>query len=184
MTVLSAPAGVDGWQLSRESIWDWRPEILNPDGQFYRFYRRESRPVGLYLGLYLTQRQDAELVNSQNIMVREKHPVWSNKGRSSVEILVDGQPLEVRQAKIVSRDKRLLTWHWYRVGDHYTSNPYLAKVLEALNRLAGGRRDGSFIVVSTPYLEKTEEAVSLLQGFLDAMLPAIGRSLDKAAGRE
>jgi len=183
-TALSVPAGVDGWQLSRESAWDWRPEIVNPDGQFYRFYRKDGRPVGVYLGLYVTQRQGAELVNSQNIMVREKHPVWSNKGRSAVEIHLNGQLREARQAKIVSREQRLLTWYWYRVGDRYTSNPYLAKIMEAFNRLVGGRRDGSFIVVSTPYVEKTEEAAPALQVFLDAMLTAIGRSLDEAAGRE
>ena len=182
MVPLTVPTGVEGWQLSQEATWDWRPEIVNPDGQLYRFYRKEGRPVGLYLGLYLTQRQGAELVNSQNIMVREKNPVWSNKGRAAVEISLDGSPVEVRQAKIVSRGQRLLVWYWYRVGDHYTSNPYLAKILEALNRLTGGRRDGSFIVVSTPYEEKMQEAVPVLQGFLDAMLPAMERSLDGAAG--
>jgi len=180
---LSVPATANGWQLAGEAAWDWRPRIVNPDAEIYRFYQKDGRPLALYLGLYLTQRQDAELVNSQNVMVRQKHPVWKNKGRSAVEIPLDGEPVEVRQDKIVSHKQRLLVWHWYRVGDYYTSNPYLGKVLEALSRLTGSRRDGTFMVVATPYDELTEEAAPALQAFLDAALTDIEKNLDRAVGQ-
>jgi exosortase A len=180
---LHAPPAVGGWQVSDESAWDWRPQVLNPDGHLYRFYRKDGRVVGLYLGVYAAQRQGAELVNSQNIMVRQKHPEWSNKGEWGVSASLDGRPVQVLQAKLVSPRLRLLAWHWDRVGSLYTTNDYLAKLWQALQRLTGGRRDGAFIVVATPYENRPHTVQPVLQSFIDAMLPGIERSLDQAVGR-
>lgn len=179
---ISVPAATGGWRAATRSAWDWRPQVVNPDAELYQFYQYDDQTVGLYLGLYLTQRQDAELVNSQNIMVRQKHPVWRNKGRSSPEVLLDGRAVPVQQSIVTSMAQRLLVWHWYRVGDYYTSNPYVGKILEAVNRLFGGRRDGAFLVVATPYVEKTDDAVPVLQAFLDAMLPVVEQTLDQTVG--
>jgi len=181
---LPAPPGAAGWQAVEGSDWDWRPETLAPDAERYQFYRRDGHTVGLSLGLYLTQRQDAELVNSQNMLVRQKHPVWSNKGRDQARIDLAGSTTTVDQAKLVSARQRLLVWHWYRVGATYTSNPYLAKVLEALSRLTGGRRDGVLISLATLYENRTDEAKPVLQAFLADMLPQVEAVLDRAAGAQ
>ncbi len=179
---LQAPAGTEGWKLSEASGWSWRPQTLNPDAEIYQYYQREDDKVGITLALYASQRQGAELVNSQNIMVPEKHPVWSNKGRGTASVDFYGTETSVDRAKMVSSNQRLLVWHWYRVGSVHTANTYLAKVLEAVSRLTGGRRDGTLITVATPYGDKIEEAEPVLREFLAAMLPALDESLDRSAG--
>jgi exosortase A len=181
---LQAPAGTAGWQVSAEDAWSWRPETLNPDAQIYSYYRRDGRVVGVSLALYVSQRQDAELVNSQNIMIRQKHPEWSNKGRGSETVRLGERDTVVDRAKLVSSTRRLLVWHWYRVGGFHTANPYLAKVLEAVSRLSGTRRDGVLIAVATPYRDKMDEAEPVLRAFVGDMLPSLNAALDKATGVE
>ncbi len=182
--IIQAPTGVQGWHLSGSTHWDWMPRIMNPDGYLYRFYEKDSHTVALYLGMYLTQRQGAELVNSQNQMVRQKHPDWSNKGRFSAPMTLAGTDISVQQTKLVGRRHRLLTRHWYRLGSRHTANDYIAKLLEAVSRLLGLRKDAALIVVSTPYDVEMSEAEPVLQTFVDAMLSEIEHSLDQAAGQK
>jgi EpsI family protein len=179
---LAAPGGSKGWILMEKSEWNWRPRIVGADRELYRFYVKDNVPVGLYLGHYLSQRQGAELVNSINVMVVQKHPVWSNKGEQHPTAKLGDQQLRIVQNKIVSPTNRLLVWHWFRIGGRYTSNPYTAKLLEAWNRLTGSRRDAAMIVIATPYDIELEAGAEQLQEFVDAMLPQIERVLDTVVG--
>jgi len=180
--VVLAPAGVGGWQKTDESGWDWRPHIVGADGEIYQFYRKGDVMVGLYLGIYREQRQDAELVNSQNFMVVQKHPVWSNKWEKGHQAVMHGQPQRVIQSRLDSRDLGLTTWHWYRLSDQYSSNPYFTKLLEAVARLTGSRKDAAMLVLATPYRDEPDDANPALQDFIDNMLPGIEQSLEHAVG--
>jgi exosortase A len=182
---LQAPVPADGWRSVPESSWDWRPNVVGADGELYGFYvNEEETPVGLYLGVYRTQRQGAELLSSQNQMVVQQHQVWSDKEQTTRRIRLQGEDGEVNQSRLASRrQERLLVWNWYRVGERHTANPYLGKVLEALSRLLGQRRDGTLIAIAAPYEEKVEDAQVVLQAFVDQMLPAIDRELNRALRR-
>ncbi len=181
---LQAPPGQGGWELQTREAWNWRPETLKADAEVYGFYRKGSEVVGVSITLFASQRQGAELVNSQNVMVRQKHPLWSNKGRGVESVSIDGGETMVEWAKLVSSRDNLLVWHWYRVGSFHTANPYLAKVLEAAARLTGSRRDGTLLTVASRYRDEISEAQPVLRDFLDAMLPAIDKSLDGAVGSD
>jgi exosortase A len=180
--VVAAPAAAAGWKVNEGESWDWRPHIVGADGERYDFYKDDGgTPVGLYLGVYLSQRQDAELLSSQNQMVEQKHPVWSDKEQTTRQIALAGESYRVNQSRLASSTgQRLLVWSWYRVGDRYTGNPYVGKLLEAAALLFHGRRDGSMIVMAAPYTEREEKATEALQGFIDAMLPSIEKALEEA----
>jgi EpsI family protein len=179
---LESPATSQGWRLAQTSFWDWRPNVLGTDGERFGFYvSDEGIPISLYLGVYRTQRQGAELLSSQNQMVVQKHPVWSDKEQTSRRIQLQGDTIAINQSRLESRRaERLLVWSWYRVGDRHTANPYLGKVLEALSRLFGLRRDGTLIAIAAPYEGKIASAEEILQAFVDQMLPSIDQELDRA----
>ncbi len=178
---ISPPPGTQGWHLSDTAHWDWKPHIINPDDSLYRFYEKDGYRVGLYLGVYMAQKKNADLVNSQNQIVRQQHPVWLNKGRFSVPMVLGGTDISVQQTRLVGRGQRLLVRHWYRVGSQHTANDYVAKLLEAVSLLPGRRKDRAFIVVATPYELEMSEAESVLQAFMDSMLPGIEQALDQTA---
>ncbi len=154
---------------------DWRPRYLGMDASVRQGYRQADKPVGLYLAYYAAQRQDAELVNSDNVLVAQKHPRWqrvcgderiSRQGRHAVV-----------EACLRSLSQRLLVWHWYWVDGRHTTSALYAKWIEARNRLMGRPSPAAAIVLYTEQDAGEAQARARLAGFLEASRGAIEQSL-------
>ena len=178
---LEAPPDSAGWHLDMAPISDWQPQYQGSDASLMQTYRKGHKVVSLYLGYYRHQREGSELITSTNVMVRQKHPVWSNVGESTRTAMIGGKPLKIIQTKLRSSNLRLLVWNWNRIDNTDTVNAYLAKLLEAKAKLLGARDDGTAIIISTPYEDKPESATETLQEFIIDMLPAIEASLRQVA---
>lgn len=154
---------------------------MGPDAELYSFYSSEENGlVGLYLGLYWTQKQGAELIGSQNVMAPQMDPVWAETKLTTRSVRLGAEDEVVNESELKSnRAQRLLVWSWYRVGDRYTADPYVGKFYEVLARLFSGRRDGALIAVAAPYEDKRDAAAARLQAFLNQMLPSIEKELDR-----
>ncbi|WJW74458.1 exosortase A [Thiohalobacter sp. IOR34] len=174
------PVAQAGWQ-EIEAFTDWRPHYRGMDQQQLRFYGRGDERVGLYLAYYVNQRQDAELVNSRNLMIPQKHPVWQNVGEARIPREVPPSP--VYRSILRSAGQRLFIYHWYWIDGRFTANPYLGKLLEAKNRLLHRRRPSIGIVVFTDSFEQEGRAQQVLEDFLHDMLPALRDSLRGADAR-
>lgn len=173
-----APAGSGGWQRAEHDWVDWKPRYIAPDQEIQASYRLNERSVGMYLAFYGRQQQDAELVNSQNVMVVQKHPVWRQVERRKVDIDLPGKGLiRVQQARLAGAGQRILIWHWHWLEGTHTANDMLAKLVEAGNRLRGGRHPSVGIVLYTPYEHDRDGAERHLQAFVDAMLEPLEAEL-------
>lgn len=166
----SAPDTSKGWELVEHDWLDWKPRYISPDQEIQASYRLAEQPVGLYLALYGRQQQDSELVNSQNVMVVQKHPVWREVERRKVNVDLPGRTLQVQQSRLSGAGQRVLVWHWYWLDGTHTSNNILAKLIEARNRLQGGRHPSVGIVLYTPYEHDRDGSERHLQAFLNDML--------------
>ncbi len=178
---LQQPEPNDDWMPLAKPKWTWEPQLFNADNLSFSFFTDGFNSVGLYLGQYLTQRQDAEAVNSRNTLLSSSDKNWRITESYTEQVQLHNDNLGVKAAHIVGRSTSLVVWHWYRIGSKYTSSTYTAKLLEVLNRLTFSRLDGTYIVVA---LETTEDSVDqelVLQEFLDSMLPSIEKALDMAA---
>jgi exosortase A len=176
--LLAAPSAAEPWRAAA-AFTGWEPSYVGPDARFKAFYRDGADAVGLYLMVYRRQRQGAELINSQNVLIRQKHPVWRMPEETPRRVAVNGRPLTVLQGRLRSAEQKLLTWRWNRIAGRYTASDYFGKWLEARDRLLGTIRDGAAIVVATEYRDdaEIEPAARVLRRYLDAMLPALERSL-------
>jgi len=179
------PVPQGGWQAQPGNLWSWRPHIVGADGEVYGFYRAGTVPVGLYLGVYRRQREGAEVVNVQNQMAPTGEQEWSNKEITTRTIAAPGGAMAVTQHRLAARSGglRLLVWNWYRIGSVHTNNPFRAKLVEALYRLAGRQPSGTVIAVAVPYRESEDEAAAGLTAFIGTMWPAIEAEIERAAGR-
>ena len=172
---LEAPAARAGWRPV-EPFTDWKPHYVGMNGELIQAYESDLGRVGVYLAYYALQQQGAELVNSQNYMIRQKHPVWQNVGEARISR--EGIPAHVVRTYLRSVGQRLYIYHWYWLDGRHTANPWLAKMLEAGNRLVGRHPPAAGIVVFSPYEEgNADRAERALQAFLDDMLPAVEASL-------
>jgi EpsI family protein len=138
----------------------------------------------LALDYYVTQRQDAELINSQNFMIQQKDPAWSNIGEAITTVRVGGVSRSVRQAKLRgSTGQRLLVWQWNLINDRPVVNDQAAKAILAWDRVRMARDDGLSVLIATPYDDVGIEAASAVLGrFAADMGPAIGRVVDQVDG--
>lgn len=173
-----------GWQPA-ETFSSWAPHWVGADRQLRQPYTQAGRNVLLELNYYVTQRQDAELINSQNFMIRQKDPAWSNVGERLAVVQIGGESRQVRQAKLRgSNGQRLLVWQWNLINQHATVNDQAAKLILALDRVRLQRDDGLSVLIATSYDEpELEAAVATLARFAADMAPAIGRTLDQVDGR-
>ncbi|NDP47095.1 MAG: exosortase A [Sulfuriferula multivorans] len=173
-----------GWQPG-PLFTTWTPHWVGADRHLRRVYTQTGRNVVLDLNYYGTQRQDAELINSQNFMIRQKDPVWSNIGEAVISVQIDGQVQQVRQAKMRSiSGQRLLVWQWNQINQHVTVNDYTAKLMLAMDRVRLARDDGLSVLITTPYDEVGIDAAShTLAAFAADMKPEIGRALDRVGGK-
>lgn len=174
ITITDAPGK---WEASANPASDWKPAFVGTDVQLLQGYRNAGRFVSLYIGYYRNPRQGAKLISSQNALVAERDQSWRKVGEEKRRISLDSRQVTVSQSRLRSPATKLLVWQWYWLGGEQTASPYLAKAIQAKNRLLDGRDDGASIIVSAPYEEKPEEAVLALQDFIDAMMPAITKGL-------
>lgn len=173
-----------GWQ-SGETFTTWVPHWVGADRQLRRSYTWDGRSVLLELNYYVTQRQDAELINSQNFMIRQKDPEWSNVGEAHVDVLIGGQPRKVRQAKMRgSNGQRLLVWQWNLINQRPVVDDHLAKLILAFDRLRLKRDDGLSVLIATPYEDMDiASATATLAGFAADMEASFARTLDQVDGQ-
>ena len=172
-----------GWQPTA-AFTPWRPHWIGADRQLHQFYGQAGRSVLMALDYYATQRQDAELINSQNFMVRQKDPDWANIGEAISTVEAGGEPRQVRQARLRGRNgQRLLVWQWNLIDGRPIANDHLAKLLLASERVRMRRDDGLSVLIATPYEEDSiDAAAATLARFAADMEPAIERTAGRIGG--
>jgi exosortase A len=173
--------GVSGkWESGTTQISDWRPKYIGAAAQFLQNYRGSSGSVDLYATYYRNQQQGTELINSENLLVPETQPHWRTIGESTRDILLSSQPVTIRQNQLHSPATNLLIWRWYWIGAEKTASPYMAKFILARNKLLGRGDDGAEIIIAARYEETPDEAVPVLQAFVDDMMPTMTKGLENA----
>ena len=175
---LSNPAPMGGWQTDAQPLTTWQPRYLNTDATLDRTYRHGNQRASVYLAYYRRQRQGAELINSDNVLIPQKDPVWSQTADEPYDVTIDGKHWEVRLAKMRSQDQDLLVWYWFWVNGQTTTNHYLAKLWDAKAKLLGEKGDAAAIVISTPLTEEIGGSEGVLKAFMTAMQPSIEASLE------
>lgn len=177
---LAAPAGAAGWAPSDDTLSEWTPRYLNPTTELRQVYAKSGERVGLHLAFYAAQTQGAEVVNSQNVMIEQKHPVWSQPYLREISVRLGGEAKSVYESELRSSGQELVAWYWYWIAERHLANPYEAKVYEALAKLFGQGREGAGIVVFTGQRGDLDAARARLQRFLDDMLSAVEQSLKRS----
>lgn len=178
---LVAPQPVNAWQVTETPFNDWLPRWIGMDAQLTRHYARDADRVLLFVAYYGQQRQDSELINSQNLMVEQEHPRWQNVGQRVRHLKIGGVAYRILEARLrTQRGERILAWQWNRVMGRNDLHPLLIKIELAVEKVFGGRDDGTAFIIAAPYDDQPQEAERVLRDFLADMgagLAAVSDSL-------
>ncbi|MFN3920528.1 MAG: exosortase A [Methylohalobius sp.] len=178
---LTLPQSAQGWQKSKAELTSWKPHYLFPDAEAEASYTDGKRQAKLYVLYYRTQAQGKELVNSQNVLIPQKHPVWQMPWEKPKKVTLAGQILKIREGLLKSSDQTLLVWRWNWVSDTFTASDPWAKLLEAKDKLVGKPKDAAGIVVAVECEDDCKQASDTLLAFTQAMLPHVRQMLERAA---
>ncbi len=176
----------DGWQRSEPSGWNWQPAQYGADRQLTAYFEESpsgsgAAPLRLDVYQYLNQQPGIELVTPGQFWRRDRES-WLLLAQASPAPAA-GFVVDEAVLSETASGERLLAWSWYRVAGQTTVNPYQVKVLEALQMLRQGHREGARMYLSTPLMDASvevrAEARERLATFLDEHKAAIELSLEQ-----
>jgi exosortase A len=176
---LQLPPAAGDWTPEVDLPWTWQPVEAGQDAQLIAAYRRGDDHVVLYLQQYLQQRQGAELVSGKPGQFVDEKETWRIVARGKKRALLGTSEVTIDQLRLSDGPTQLQLWNWYRIGDRYTANPYVAKWYEASRAITFGRRDAARIIVATNVASQADTK-ELLQAFVSGHLPGIESALDSA----
>jgi exosortase A len=161
---LAAPAVQQPWRAVPATGSRWRPDFPGAHGELRQSFARGDRRVDLYVAYYAYQRQGAEVVSETNRFEDGKSWVGAEAGRR--QAAVDGAPLTLAYRRLLSAGQGRVVWYWYWVDGRFTSNPYVAKALQAKVRLLGGASAAAVVAIAAEEDPSPEAVDDLLGDFL------------------
>ena len=171
---LALPAAPTGWHSVDEATWGWQPENA-VSGETIAFYQRDGQVLALAVQYSSLTDAGGEIVGSSTGFVDDQSAARVTD-RGSVKVQLPGGDTLVDQAQILDSGHQLLAWSWYRIGDLYTSNDYVAKFAEALAAL-GIKPEGSYRLL---LVFPVQGSVSATQAQMQGFLLGLGAGLDEA----
>jgi exosortase A len=167
-----------GWHLDKSAKPGWTPAYHGMDREYSAVYRNAAgEEVNLFIGYYVRQRQDAELGNYTNRLVKEKDEQWRVvQRRGNVFPLLSAgtsTPLVV----LDSNDNKLLVTYFFFAGDRILTNKYETKLFQAKAKLLGTPNDGAVIALSTTHDDGSKVDLARLQAFSKDVLPLVIKEL-------
>jgi exosortase A len=154
--LLSAPQTQGGWEKLAEPV-PFTPHFLHARASVQQSYRKGDSVVGLFIGYYQNQREQGEMISSQNGVVTGEDPRWRKTAESAVRT-----DFAVNATEIRNGEAKLVAWHWYWVNNTYTASPYWAKLMQVQSELFHSRDDAAVIVIYAPH----DNAETSLRDFL------------------
>lgn len=177
---LQLPARFSDWRYDTNRSLGWQPIVVNADVNISRVYLSAGDEVQLNVAYYRVQRQGSEAVSSRNTLINPYGGEWR---LISVTGIAEGD-IKLRESELKYEDKKLLVWHWYRIGRYETSDPYVAKALEAYSRIIEGRSDAAMLSVATVIDDSKEGARQKLTNFWKKAVDDINSKLEQVSDGE
>ncbi|NKN34238.1 exosortase A [Marichromatium bheemlicum] len=171
-----APLSVPPGWTTGPHFTEWRPTYLGASATLEQVFVREGESVGLYLAGY--DATGGELVNSQNLLVAQKHPRWRMPHQAPRREVLAGASQGLIESRVQTPEQTLLVWHWYWIDGHHLANDYLAKLHEALALLLGRGQYEAGVVLHTPLVLDPERARARLRDLAEALRPALDTLLE------
>lgn len=160
---------LNGWHPVENPQWIWTPQFDRAVDHNIRFYSNGTYTVGLYQASFGKEEQGAELVNSENRLIR---PDDFNRLRT-INIAPTKQPTEndrnlaVNSTLIKGAAETISVLDWYQLGAQITGNPFWAKGRQLIKRLTGDTSPELKVVLWMRSPERDHElAVRILKNFL------------------
>jgi len=161
---------IPGWRGPLKHANIWQPDYQNPDINLAGVYVSEDlQQVQLQITGYRLQTQDKELIFYNNRLFDSDE--WKLVSQTTYELGTPYAPdLEKVNETIIQRrsdSEQVVVWSWYDVGDTLTDSRLRAKVIGALNKIAGDSRGALWALAGRCESEEIAECDQQRDAFRD-----------------
>ena len=159
------------WQLIDGLNWEWEPKLQGAVIERVDYLQKGATKVAIYQANFGREQQEAELVNSQHLLIgedqSERWKLIESKGLNLT--LAQGENFQVVQSVLTGNGKALVVWRWYKVGQHSTDNDYYAKGFQLLKRLMANTEPEIQMIsfIESPYDDYKQARADLLMTVSD-----------------
>jgi EpsI family protein len=166
------PETIDGWVSIQEGKLDEQTEaVLSASDYIYRAYQKDDRRVDMFVAFYAMQRAGEAMHSPKNCLPGSGWEIWNY---DTVNLPVEGPPVEVNKYWIQRGRERLLVLYWYQNAERVIASEYAAKAYLVWDALRVGRTSGSIVRVTVPDQPDAEEAG---RQFAAKLIPLVQRVL-------
>ncbi len=163
--VLSLPETFGPW-AQIQSKPDWAPSYPSAHNVTFKHYQSEQGVVDLYIAYYQNQTKNREAIASENRLANPS--LWQIVGIRRHTLNLSGAPATLSVTTLLSGARQRLVWRWYWVDGQFTSNPVIAKLLEAKANLLWGESRAAAIILSTEIHANKRSAMARLHNFVES----------------
>ena len=179
-TLLATPTT---WEPLVAPPWSWRPPLRGADAHMHSFFRQDDRVFGISVGLYVAQRQGAEMISDRNGLVEKGDSTWKISGRGAAPVATSRGSFDAATATIAGEGQRLALLSWYRIGGLESSNPYVAKLKELLDKASFRDTVSAQIVIYMATEAGEPDTAPTLQALTENARPLILSAIARATER-
>ncbi len=174
------PSG--GWTPVVEPVSSWQPRLNNPVAVIAQSFEKDSRRVGVHLGLFERPTPESKLTSGLNRLLEPDglNAQWKLARQGIAKARWAGEDFDVRTGVLIGSERRLLAWHWYWVDGIATTSPARAALLQMLARLRGRSEVSAWISVYTLDGDDPSAAPRVLDDFVADMSVVIATALLQA----
>ncbi len=171
-----APQNVGQWnRMENEMSSFWNIDFKGPSYEMKTVYYFMQQQIQLYLGCYVSESQDAELINQTNHFYDVRR--WAESQRDEKTLIVEGNMVRLHEKILLSGEKTRIFWYWYDLNGFITSNTYIAKLVQTRNRLTGNEHCDAVVALMADVKDDRDKTIENLQHFVNDMYPAIQTNL-------
>jgi EpsI family protein len=180
MPLQSFPKEINGWQGEEVENNDWPFKNLSAHASLKRKYYDSSKyEIGLYIGYYLFQNQEKEIINDRFIWLYNQATDQPLKIGSKILNINKGLPRGLAD-QTYQGDRRSF-YFWYEIDRKIMTGRYTTKFATLLNSLINRRSDGAIVVVTVnDRWDQNKEANDHAVEFIQAVFPYIQKHLKTA----
>ncbi|MBI1398194.1 MAG: exosortase A [Betaproteobacteria bacterium] len=166
------PESAGSWlKVKQEEIPDpprWQGAMSAVAGTF----AKDGHAVGFHAALSWRLGDEHEALSYSAVSLPTPDKKWHQIGAHG--IVVPGTNVHVIEKELVTGDRRLLAWEWYRVGEFETDRFLRAKLEEGLSRLEGHSPVSGRLTLYAPIVDDSSASRARIRSLFLELRPIYG----------
>jgi exosortase A len=173
---------IPGWREVSPTV-TFKPNYVQARSTQMATFASGPDEVGLFVAYYSGQLSNGLMITVTNDLLLTSNKGWGAVSRRARNAAADGSSFAVDETEVRglggTGDLRFVTWRWYWINGRLTTNKYVAKAWNAIDKITGRGDDSAVIVVSAKMAGPDDPAAARrLETFVAAAEPVIRARLD------